>query len=197
MIGRKRWNRILRKFAVSVLWIWNTAPGLGAEPSALKFAGVPFTAGSTVQANAPLSAEEKTYAAQGGNPVPPAAVAVIATPAGFDPKRSWPVLVICSTSDFKRQNRNDLVQFYRRVGLAEGWVLLAGDGPQLARNDTAGWRSAMTLHYIDNLDARLEMFAAGYLTAKPIAERIFDRVRPLPGNLVKSLEKFQQPSDAA
>lgn len=50
---------------------------------------------------------------------------------------------------------------------------------------------AMALHYIDNLDARLEMFAAGYLTAKPVAERIFDRVRPLPGNLVKSLEKFQ------
>src|SRR6266536_3274450 len=50
---------------------------------------------------------------------------------------------------------------------------------------------AMALHYIDNLDARLEMFAAGYMTAKPIAERIFDRVRPLPGNLVKSLEKFQ------
>src|SRR5205823_15017706 len=50
---------------------------------------------------------------------------------------------------------------------------------------------AMTLHYIDNLDARSEMFAAGYLTAKPIAERIFDRVRPLPENLVKSLEKFR------
>jgi 3'-5' exoribonuclease len=50
---------------------------------------------------------------------------------------------------------------------------------------------AMTLHYIDNLDARLEMFAAGYLIAKPLANRIFDRVRPLPGNLVKSLEKFQ------
>jgi len=49
---------------------------------------------------------------------------------------------------------------------------------------------AMALHYIDNMDARLEMFAAGYLTAKPIADRIFDRVRPLPGNLVKSLEKF-------
>src|SRR2546429_2265007 len=51
---------------------------------------------------------------------------------------------------------------------------------------------AMALHYIDNLDARLEMFAAGYMTAKPLAARIFDRVRPLPGNLVKSLEKFQQ-----
>ncbi len=49
---------------------------------------------------------------------------------------------------------------------------------------------AMALHYIDNLDARLEMFTAGYTTAKPLAARIFDRVRPLPGNLVKSLEKF-------
>src|SRR6266436_768189 len=49
---------------------------------------------------------------------------------------------------------------------------------------------AMALHYIDNLDARLEMFAAGYTTAKPLAARIFDRVRPLPGNLVKSLDKF-------
>lgn len=50
---------------------------------------------------------------------------------------------------------------------------------------------AMALHYIDNLDARLEMFAAGYLTAKPLAARIFERVRPLPGNLVTSLQKFQ------
>jgi len=55
---------------------------------------------------------------------------------------------------------------------------------------------AIALHYIDNLDARLEMFAAGYTTAKPLAARIFDRVRPLPGNLVKSLDKFQQPSGA-
>lgn len=50
---------------------------------------------------------------------------------------------------------------------------------------------AMTLHYIDNLDARLEMFAAGYTTAKPLAPRIFERVWPLPGNLVTSLQKFQ------
>ena len=51
---------------------------------------------------------------------------------------------------------------------------------------------AMALHYIDNLDARLEMFAAGYTTAKALASRIFDRVRPLPGNLVKPLERFQE-----
>src|SRR5438128_1673794 len=113
--------------------------------SSFNFAGVPFIPGSTVRANVPLSAQEKSFAAQGDNPVPQSAIAVLATPANFDPVKTWPVLVICSTSDFKRQNRDDLVQFYRRVGLAEGWVLLAGDGPQHARNDTAAWRGAMTL----------------------------------------------------
>ena len=53
---------------------------------------------------------------------------------------------------------------------------------------------AMTLHYIDNLDARLEMFAMGYSTSALIADRIFDYVRPLSSNLVKSLDKFQESS---
>ncbi|PYS68862.1 MAG: hypothetical protein DMF73_15955 [Acidobacteria bacterium] len=119
--------------------------------AALNFAGANFSPGSTVQANVPLSAQAKSYAGQGGNPVPPSAVAVLATPANFDPRKSWPVLIICSTSDFKRQNRDDLVQFYRTVGLAEGWVLLAGDGRQHARADTAGWRAAMTLAAVDAL----------------------------------------------
>ncbi len=122
-----------------------------AADAPFKFGGVPFSPGSTVRANVPLSAQEKSYAGQGGNPVPQSAVAVLATPANFDPRKSWPVLVPCSTSDFKRQNRDDLVQFYQRVGLAEGWVLLAGDGPQHARNDTAAWRLAMTLAAIDAL----------------------------------------------
>ena len=57
---------------------------------------------------------------------------------------------------------------------------------------------AIALHYIDNLDARLEMIFAGYDTAKPLAARIFDRVRPLPGNLVTPLQKFSSsPSKTA
>ena len=133
-----------------VVVILNVIAKSGAD-AALNFAGTSFSPGSTVQANVPLSAQEKSYAAQGGNPVPPYAVAVLATPANFDPGKSWPALVICSTSDFKRQNRDDLRDFYRRVALAEGWVLLAGDGPQPARNDTAAWRGAMTLAAISAL----------------------------------------------
>jgi hypothetical protein len=122
-----------------------------ASGAGLAFGGVPFSPGSTVQANVPLSALEKSYAGQGDNPVPPYAVAVLATPANFDPTKSWPVLIPCSTSDFKRQNRNDLTQFYQRVGLSEGWVLLAGDGPQHAKNDNVAWRESMTLAAIDAL----------------------------------------------
>lgn len=56
---------------------------------------------------------------------------------------------------------------------------------------------AMALHYIDNLDARMEMFAAGYITARPLTDRILERVRPLPGNLVKSLDKFSEKTEQA
>jgi hypothetical protein len=138
-------NRLILIGQIGVILNVIATSGAGAAQASLNFAGTSFSPGSTVQANVPLSAQEKSLAAQGGNIVPSAAVAVLATPANFDPRKSWPVLVICSTSDFKRQNRNDLVDFYRRTGLAEGWVLLAGDGPQHARNDTAAWRGAMTL----------------------------------------------------
>ena len=67
--------------------------------------------------------------------------------------------------------------------------------PQFGSPVTPKTPEAMALHYIDNLDARLEMFAAGYLTARPLNDRVFDRVRPLPGNLVKPLEKFSEPND--
>src|SRR5205814_10481762 len=104
-------------------------PGsIAATASSLTFAGVAFSPGSTVKANIPLSAQEKSLATQGGNAVPPSAVAMVATPSNFDPRKSWPVLVVCSTSDSKRQNRDDLVDFYGRFGLREGWVVLAGDG---------------------------------------------------------------------
>src|SRR5438067_2934255 len=49
---------------------------------------------------------------------------------------------------------------------------------------------AMALHYIDNLDSKLEMFAAGYAIWQPLAPRICDRVWTLAGRLVKWFEKF-------
>ena len=140
-----------RLFSVTALILLLHVGSIAATAGSLTFGGIAFSPGSTVKANVPLSAQEKSLAAQGGNAVPPNAVAVVATPSNFDPQKTWPVLVVCSTSDSKRQNRDDLADFYGRVGLREGWVVLAGDGPQPARNDTAAWRGAMTLAAVDAL----------------------------------------------
>ena len=124
-----------------------------AFSAGLSFAGVPLTPGATVSANVPLSALEKSYVAEGGNAVPPCTVAMLAVPPGFDPKKSWPVLVVFSSSDHQHQNRDDLRMFYRPIALAEGWVLIAGDGPQPApRLDSSGWRAGHTLAALDALN---------------------------------------------
>ena len=52
---------------------------------------------------------------------------------------------------------------------------------------------AAALHYLDNLDAKLEMMFAGYRSGTPLADRIVERVRPLPANLVVPLGKFTLP----
>lgn len=56
---------------------------------------------------------------------------------------------------------------------------------------------AWALHYVDNLDAKLEMCAGAYASARPLAPRIFEKVWPLPGALVAALPQFQGPSDPA
>ncbi len=53
---------------------------------------------------------------------------------------------------------------------------------------------AQALHYIDNLDAKLEMFFAGYQSSAQLAPNVFEKVWPLPGNLVRPLPKFTEPA---
>ena len=52
---------------------------------------------------------------------------------------------------------------------------------------------AIALHYVDNLDAKLEMFTAAYANAKPLAARIHEKMWPLPGNEVQPLGHFPSP----
>ena len=132
-----------------VAWL---AFSVNAFSAGLNFAGVPLAPGATVQVSVPLNAKEKAYVEEGGNVAPPYTVAVLAVPPGFDPKKSWPVLVCFSSSDGHRQNRDALKFHYRNVALAEGWVVLAGDGPEPApRADSSGWRAGHTLAALDAL----------------------------------------------
>ena len=126
------------------------APTLSAG---LNFAGVPLTPGGTVRAKVPLTELEKSYVAEGGNPVPPYTLAVLAVPRNFDPKKSWPILIAFSSSDHQFPNWYDLLGMYREPALAEGWVLLSGDGPTPApRVDSSGWRAGHALAALDALN---------------------------------------------
>jgi hypothetical protein len=125
-------------------------PATAAEESTATFQGVAVQPGKTISVPVPLSPEEKSFAAIGGNRVPANAVAVLSVPPGFDPRKSWPVLVVFSTSDFKRENRGD-IPFYVTEALGENWIVLTGDGPERPRDDSTGWRAAMTLAALDAL----------------------------------------------
>jgi hypothetical protein len=120
------------------------------EESGATFQGIAVQPGKTISVSVPLSPEEKTFAAVGGNQVPSNAVAVLAVPPGFDPRKTWPVLIVFSTSDLQRQNRGD-IPFYIEEALSTGWLVLAGDGPGRPRDDSTGWRAAMTLAALDAL----------------------------------------------
>lgn len=144
----KRWLR--NQLGIALLTVAAALPVSAAENSGAKFQGVPVVPGATVSALVPLSPNEKKYAAIDGNRSPEHAVAVLGVPPGFDPRKSWPVLIVFSTSDFRRENRGD-IPFYLSAALDEGWLVLTGDGPELPRTDTTGWRAAMTLAALDAL----------------------------------------------
>ena len=122
-----------------------------ADLAGFEFAGVPISPGGTVRADVPLSAQQKAFASDAGQTAPSHAIAVIAVPKRFDPGATWPVLVVFSTSNFNRLNRDDLVQFYRSAALSEGWLILAGDSREFTPPDSNGWRAAMTLAALDAL----------------------------------------------
>lgn len=50
---------------------------------------------------------------------------------------------------------------------------------------------AFALHYIDNLDAKMEMVKDAYAHGQEIAPGIYERMFPLPNNLVKPLQGFE------
>jgi 3'-5' exoribonuclease len=49
---------------------------------------------------------------------------------------------------------------------------------------------AWALHYVDNLDAKLEMLRAAYATSKSLGPRVYEKMWPLPGNLVEPLARI-------
>ncbi len=88
-------------------------------------------------------------AAQGGNPRPDTGTAYISLPPEFTPAKSWPILIVTSTSDFGRTSIMD-APAYREPANAEGWIVFATDATIKPRIDSTTWRLGV-------LSAGLEM----------------------------------------
>jgi hypothetical protein len=106
---------------------------------AATLAGQQVQPGGKIEIHFPVSKYFQDVAAQAGNPRPETGRAVVAFPAGFDPSRSWPILIVTSTSDFNRTSAMD-VDWYRTPATAEGWVVLGSDATIAPHIDSTQWR---------------------------------------------------------
>ena len=112
--------------------------------------GQPVQGGATVEIRFPVAKPFQDIAVQGGNPRPEAGRAVLTFPVGFDPARSWPILIVTSTSDFNRTSPMD-AQWYRGPALAAGWVLFASDALIRPRVDSTQWRLAILAAALESM----------------------------------------------
>jgi hypothetical protein len=109
---------------------------------AATLAGKEVRGGGTLDLQFPISNYFQEHAAQGGNPRPTTGRALLMFPKGFDPARSWPILVVTSTSDNGRTSPMD-APWYQDAAMKEGWIVLATDATIRPRADSTVWRFAI------------------------------------------------------
>ena len=129
--------RPLRKARLLVLL--GAAQTIFAPTHAATLAGHQIQPGGTLDFQFPLNNYFQEYAAQGGNPRPPTGRVLLFFPSGFDPARSWPILIVTSTTDLDRTSIMD-APAYRDAAMKEGWIVLATDATIRPRQDSLQWR---------------------------------------------------------
>jgi hypothetical protein len=109
---------------------------------AATLAGQQATGGGKIEIRFPISKYFQDIAAEAGNPRVDTGRAVLTFPPSFDPARTWPILIVTSTSDFNRTSVMD-AEWYRAPATAEGWIVLGSDATISPRIDSTQWRLAM------------------------------------------------------
>lgn len=112
---------------------------LAATVNSATLAGKEARPGGALDLEFALNNYFQEYAAQGGNPRPISGRALLFFPNGFDPARSWPILIITSTTDFGCTSIKD-APLYRDAAMKEGWIVLATDATISPREDSLAWR---------------------------------------------------------
>lgn len=135
----------MRAWLAVLLLLLPSLPASGAT-----LCGQQVVPGKRITINFPLSPEHQKVASEGGNPVCKVGVLVMHVPAGFDPKKPQRILMCVSTSDFNLTSPQHM-PLYRDTALAEGWIVMATDGPVKAVKDSTPWRLAFIAGALDTI----------------------------------------------
>ena len=108
------------------------------------------TPGTLSTVEVPLSAKRRADAVKDGNPKLAHTKVAIGVPNGFDPQKSWPVLVICNTEAY---SNIDAMNMYKQAALDEGWIIMAADDVESEKNQEGGTREACAGAAFDYLGA--------------------------------------------
>lgn len=114
-------------------------PNASAPPGALTLGGVEIPPGQLIRFFAPLPADAMRALDKEHNTVVTNAKIGIAVPPGFDPAKSWNLIVISSTEDLNSLSIGHAGQYMDAI-LGRKWVVMAADGP----NDDAPIRVSNT-----------------------------------------------------
>ena len=95
------------------------------------------TPGETLVVEVPLSPAERSEAAKKGSARLTTAKLSLAVPPGFDPQKSWPMLVVSNTENYASA---DALNQFKQAANEEGWVTLAADPLESEKDEHGNWR---------------------------------------------------------
>src|SRR5581483_286075 len=115
----------------------STSPSSGAGVVATNGSSLSPSPNEVFTVEIPLSTKRRAEAAKDGNAKLAHAKLALVVPSGFDPQKSWPILVICNTEAY---SNIDSLQQFKDAASAEGWVTMAADGVETEPKKEGGDR---------------------------------------------------------
>jgi hypothetical protein len=113
--------------------------------------------GEVMAFTVPLTLSQRRYIGGGRVANTDRALCAVAVPPGFDPGRTWPVLLVSATSDpGYNSSRVWLKERFAETALAAGWVVVAADPPtpQPPAVDTPELRYTLLVAALEELERR-------------------------------------------
>ncbi len=112
--------------------------------------GLALTPGEELVTEIRLSPANRALAAREGNAALTTARLALVVPPGFDPAKSWPILVINNTENYSNV---DAMNQFKDATIAEGWIIMGADPIESEKDAHGNWRSPCSVAGLDYLAA--------------------------------------------